>query len=109
MPRSTVVYVLFATLVATASGNPVQHPETSEWLRVLSHKQAADSPNAPPAAKQAYADALAGFVNRHPSHSRARDVYHRIQLDFAQELASHGRYQDAIRFYRAVLVGARSH
>jgi len=50
-----------------------------------------------------YADALAAFVSRNPDHSRARDVYRRVQLDFARELSALGRYQDAIRFYRAVL------
>jgi tetratricopeptide (TPR) repeat protein len=50
-----------------------------------------------------YADSLAAFVSRNPDHSRARDVYRRVQLDFARELSALGRYQDAIRFYRAVL------
>ena len=53
-----------------------------------------------------YADALAAFVSRNPDHSRARDVYRRVQLDFARELSALGRYQDAIRFYRAVLSDA---
>lgn len=50
-----------------------------------------------------YADALSSFVRRHPGHSRAREVYERVQLEFANDLAKLGRYQDAIRFYRAVL------
>ena len=56
-----------------------------------------------PQAKQLYADALSAFLQKHPGHSRAREVYDRIQLEFANELSSLGRYQDAIRFYRAVL------
>ena len=50
-----------------------------------------------------YADSLGAFVRNHPTHSRAREVYEHIQLDFARELAFLGRYQDAIRIYRAVL------
>lgn len=75
----------------------------SEWRNVLQHKKAALAPEATPRAKQAYADALAAFVRKHPSHSRARQVYERIQLEFARDLAALGRYQDSIRFYRAVL------
>jgi tetratricopeptide (TPR) repeat protein len=75
-----------------------------EWLHVLRHKKAAVAPNATPEQKQAYADSLGAFVQAHPTHSRARAVYERIQIDFANELASLGRYQDAVRFYRAVLL-----
>lgn len=76
---------------------------SAEWVRVLSRKKAAVSSKATPRQKQAYADSLAAFVTRYPTHMRAREVYHRVQLDFASELSSLGRYQDAIRFYRAVL------
>lgn len=76
---------------------------SSEWLQVLRHKQAAQAPNARPQARQMYADSLGAFVRNHPTHSRAREVYEHIQLDFARELAFLGRYQDAIRIYRAVL------
>ena len=76
---------------------------SSEWLHVLEHKKAADAPAATAQEKQVYADTLGAFVQRHPQHSRAREVYQRIQLDFARDLAAVGRYQDAIRFYRAVL------
>ena len=74
-----------------------------EWLHVLHHKKAAVAPSATPRAKQVYADSLAAFVRKYPGHPRARQVYQSIQLEFARELASLGRYQDAIRFYRAVL------
>lgn len=57
-----------------------------------------------PDSRQMYADALSAFVRRHPGHIRAREVYDRIQLEFANDLSALGRYQDAIRFYRAVLV-----
>ena len=74
-----------------------------EWLHVLHHKKAAVAPSATPRERQVYADSLAAFVRKYPAHPRARQVYQSIQLEFAHELASLGRYQDAIRFYRAVL------
>jgi hypothetical protein len=96
--------VLFAVIGASCAGSDAPD-NSSEWIRVLSRKKAAVSPAATPRQKQMYADALAGFVTRYPAHSRARDVYRRVQLDFARQLAVLGRYQDAIRFYRAVLTG----
>jgi hypothetical protein len=87
------------------SAAPDQPDHQSEWRSVLQHKKAAVSPQATPHARQIYADALSSFVRRHPGHSRAREVYERIQLEFASELASLGRDQDAIRIYRSVLRG----
>ena len=94
--------VLFA-LVATSCGGGKATDNSTEWIHVLRHKQAASAPNAPVQAKQVYADTLGAFVQTHPTHGRAREVYQHIQIDFANELASLGRYQDAIRIYRAVL------
>src|SRR5215467_10414222 len=90
-------------LLASCSGDD-GGDNSREWLHVLRHKKAAVAPNATPQQKQAYADSLGAFVQAHPTHSRARAVYERIQIDFANELASLGRYQDAVRFYRAVLL-----
>ncbi|MGZ8797467.1 MAG: hypothetical protein ACXW2F_08985 [Thermoanaerobaculia bacterium] len=89
-------------LVAACSNDQSADPQ-GDWVHVLSRKKAAVAPDATPQAKQVYADSLAAFVAKHPRHSRARDVYHRVQLEFARELAAHGRYADAIGFYRAVL------
>lgn len=86
-----------------ASCGAADSDNTSEWQRVLHWKKAAVAPSATAQQKQVYADSVAAFVQAHPTHSRARQVYQTIQLDFARELASMGRYQDAIRFYRAVL------
>lgn len=94
--------LLFALGVMFCGGRDATD-NAPEWLHVLSRKKAAVSPNATQRQKQVYADSLAAFVGRYPTHSRGREVYRRIQLDFARELASLGRYQDAIRFYRAVL------
>jgi hypothetical protein len=102
MRRILVLIVLAA--VSCSGGNRDAADNPSEWLHVLRHKQAATAPNAPVKAKQVYADTLGAFVLRHPMHSRAREVYRFIQLDFARELVSLGRYQDAVHIYRAVLV-----
>ena len=80
----------------------------SEWRDVLRHKRAAVAPAASPKDKQVYADSLSAFVQRHPNHGRAREVYDRIRLEFADELFAAGRYQDAIRFYRAILASDRT-
>jgi len=89
-------------LLASCSGDD-GGDNSREWLHVLGHKKVAVSPNATPQQKQAYADSLGAFVQKHPTHSRARELYERIQIDFANELAALGRYQDSVRFYRAVL------
>lgn len=101
MRRFLVMIALAAVSCGGGSHDVADNP--SEWLRVLRHKQAAVAPNAPAKAKQVYADTLGAFVQTHPTHSRARDVYQHIQLDFAGELAALGRYQDAIAIYRSVL------
>jgi hypothetical protein len=99
--RRLIAFVAFAA--AACGGVPGGHDNAAEWRVVLNAKKAADAPTATTHEKQVYADALAAFVDNHPSHSRAREVYRRIQLDFAKDLAGIGRYQDAIRIYRAVL------
>ena len=97
-----VHFVVLAVLLASCGSN--NSPDHSiAWRRILHQKKTAVSASATPTQKQAYADSLAAFVETHPTHSRAREVYEYIQLDFARELASLGRYRDAIRFYRAVL------
>ena len=100
MRRLLVPLALLALACCSGSDST---DSSHEWLHVLRHKKAATAPNATPQQKQAYADSLGAFVQAHPTHGRAREVYQRIQIDFANELASLGRYQDAVRFYRAVL------
>jgi len=97
--RSRSLLIVLVLVTACRSDIP---DDRSEWLHVLHRKKVATAPAASTREKQVYADTLAAFVGRNPTHSRAREVYHRIQLDFAYELASLGRYQDAIRFYRSV-------
>lgn len=95
---SIVVFVLLR-----CGATPDQPDHQAEWREVLEHKKVA-STQPTPKARQVYADALSAFVRRHPGHSRAREVYDRIRLEFATDLSALGRYQDAIRFYRAVLI-----
>jgi len=92
-----------ALVLAGCGGSGDAADPQSDWLHVLSRKKQAVSQSATTKEKQVYADTLGAFVQKHPTHSRGRAVYQRIQLDFARELASLGRSQDAIRFYRAVL------
>ena len=70
---------------------------------MLQQKKAAATPAATPNERQRYADSVRAFVEKHPNHGRARHVWQRIQIEFANDLSAMGRYQDAIRFYRAVL------
>jgi len=95
--------LLLALLAAACGGHDNASDATGEWRGILQQKRAAAAPNATARDKQVYADSLGAFVERNPSHSRAREVYQRIQIDFARDLAAIGRYQDAIRVYRAVL------
>lgn len=100
MRRTATSAVLAFMLIGC--GHPAEPDHQAEWRSVLEKKSAA-SVEASPERKQVYADTLAAFVRRHPNHIRGREVYQRIQLEFARELGALGRYQDAIRFYRAVL------
>ena len=101
MSRVLLLALLVSALACAREAEVPDHQ--SEWREVLEQKKAAVAAEASPTHKQAYADSVAAFVRKHPNHGRAREVYHHIQLEFADELASLGRYQHAIVFYRAVL------
>jgi tetratricopeptide (TPR) repeat protein len=90
-------------LFACGCADDAQPDHQAEWRGVLQHKAAATASDGSPVHKQVYADSVRAFVQKHPSHGRAREVWERLQLEFADDLASLGRYQDAIRYYRAVL------
>lgn len=98
-----LVSLLAGVLAAGCGDQPDQPDHQSEWREVLENKKAASSPDASPRQKQVYADSVRAFVQKHPNHGRGREVWQRIQLEFADELAAVGRYKDAVRFYRAVL------
>jgi len=99
--RRLFLLVTVALLAACGVSDPSD--TQNDWLHVLSRKRAAAAPAATVHARQVYADSVAAFVQSHPQHSRAREVYEHVQLDFAGELVSIGRCQDAVRIYRAVL------
>jgi len=98
-----LVSTLAAVLVIGCNGNSAQPDHQAEWRNVLEHKKAAVRADATPQQKQLYADSVRAFVQTHPNHGRAAAVWERIQLEFANELAAIGRYQDAVGFYRAIL------
>lgn len=100
---------MILTVVAASCGGGESVDHQAEWRDVLEHKRAAAAPDASPDHKQVYADSVRAFVQKHPGHGRAREVWERIQLEFANDLAAAGRYQDSIRFYRAILVHDPDH
>lgn len=102
--RFTACLPLLATLVLAGCAAEPEADLQAAWRETLRHKKAALAPDAKPADKQLYADSVRAFVEKHPDHGRGRDVWARLQVAFADDLAAAGRYQDAIRFYRAVLV-----
>jgi tetratricopeptide (TPR) repeat protein len=81
----------------------VQPDHQAEWREVLVHKASAIAPDAEPDAKQRFADSVRTFLQRHPDHGRAREVWQQLQLQFADDLAGLGRHQDAMRYYQEVL------
>lgn len=101
--RSYRLPALLLIVFAACADRNAQTDHQAEWRDVLQHKRAAVSPDAKPEHKQVYADSVRAFVQKHPDHGRAREVWQRLQLEFADDLAAMGRHQDAIRFYRAVL------
>ena len=92
---------LVLCLTACRGQQPADHQ--AEWRDVLRHKRAATAPDASPDHKQLYADSVRAFVVKHPTHNRAAQVWQRLRLEFADELAEAGRHQDAIGIYRSVL------
>jgi hypothetical protein len=103
MRVSAAFTALLGLLLIGGCGTDASPDHQAEWRDVLRHKRDAVAPDAPAERKQVYADSVRAFVEKHPNHTRAREVWQRLQLEFANDLARVGRYQDAIRFYRAVL------
>jgi hypothetical protein len=101
--RSSPAIVLLLIVLSACADRGAQPDHQAEWRNVLERKRAAVAPDAKLEHKQAYADSVRSFVEKHPDHSRGREVWQRLQLEFADDLAAMGRHQDAIRFYRAVL------
>ncbi|HEX8254294.1 MAG TPA: tetratricopeptide repeat protein [Thermoanaerobaculia bacterium] len=103
MRVSPLFFAGLALLGTACNANDPQPDHQAEWRDVLRHKPAAVAPGASTTQKQVYADSVRAFVAKHPDHGRGQQVWQRLQLEFAYDLSAVGRYQDAIRVYRAVL------
>lgn len=80
--------------------------EPADWRIVLSRKKAVARYEDARVlqARQAYVDALRDFCRRYPTHSRAREVYREVELEFARELLARGDYEQATRFFESALL-----
>lgn len=101
-PHVPLIFLLVLPLASGCNTDSQPDPQ-AEWIEVLRHKAAAVAPDAAVEQKQIYADALREFVQRHPGHDRGKEVWLNLQLTFADDLASAGRHQEAIRLYKSVL------
>lgn len=93
-------------LLLASCSPPVENTvEQQHWLDVLAAKKRYLKAEGPEAGRlrQEYVDELTRFVRGYPSHGRAREVYEQVALDFADQLMSQGRYDEAARFYRGIL------
>lgn len=98
-------FLLISLLLVSCSPPAENTVEQQQWLDVLSAKKRYLKAEGPEAdrLRQEYVDELTRFVRGYPSHGRAREVYEQVALDFADQLLSQGRYDDAARFYRGIL------
>lgn len=102
--RFSSVFLAISILASISCTDRNAGPDhTADWREVLRHKKDAATAGATPQHRQRYADSVRAFIEKHPKHGRAREVWQRLQLEFADDLAAAGRDRDAIRFYRAVL------
>jgi tetratricopeptide (TPR) repeat protein len=101
--KGFALVLLFSGLFASGCRVDVQPDHQAEWREVLGHKAAAVAPDAEADAKQRFADSVRTFLQRHPEHGRAREVWQQLQLQFADDLASLGRHDDAMRYYQQIL------
>ncbi|MFZ2491685.1 MAG: hypothetical protein WA208_09385 [Thermoanaerobaculia bacterium] len=102
MRPSRIALLLFVSALA-CNRAPAVPEDQQQWHEVLKQKRAATAPDASPQQKQIYADSVRAFVQRNPHHGRGREVWQRMQLEFADQLFERARYRDSVRFYRAVL------
>ncbi|MGH9459153.1 MAG: tetratricopeptide repeat protein [Thermoanaerobaculia bacterium] len=105
MPKITPAAALLTLCLAAGgcSHEPMAEDLAAEWAGVLDAKRAWKDAGGDVEARQRYVETLRAFVDRHPGHARAREVYEKVELDFAERLASRGDYDGAIRYYRSVL------
>jgi SmpA / OmlA family len=100
MRRTLLILVL--AIIAAGCGQQATRSAADDWRDVLARKKTALL-TGNLADRQIYANSVAAFLHDHPTHGRAREVFRRIQLEFARDLSSIGRHQDAIRVYRNIL------
>ncbi|MGA7613894.1 MAG: hypothetical protein WBX15_01825 [Thermoanaerobaculia bacterium] len=99
---STPLVLLLFVVLFSGCTDPGSRKEQQEWQSVLGVK-AQMTANPTTETKQAYADAVAGFLQLHPEHMRARHAWEELQLKRARSLAAEGRYREAAPFYRSFL------
>jgi hypothetical protein len=98
--RVVLATLMTVALLVTGCREEEQALDTrvEEWRVVLHAKRAASMSSSNPD-RQKYADELLRFVQRHPDHPRAREVYDGLQQTMARELAATGDYAAAVRYY----------
>lgn len=75
--------------------------DVEEWRLVLHAKKTALKKD-DPATREQYAARLLKFVQDHPDHARAREVYTELEIDLARDLTARGDYDRALQYLRDV-------
>lgn len=101
--RPLLLLPVLAVFLLSCNEASVTAEDHDQWREVLRQKREAVAPDATPEKKQIYADSVRAFVQKYPHHGRGREVWYRMQLEFADELSERGRYHNALRFYQAVV------
>jgi hypothetical protein len=83
---------------------PPTQPDTAVegWLGVMTLKAAAHQ-NGTTEAQQQFADGLLEFLQRHPDHGRAIEVYSGLQLELARQHSDAGAFEEAMKYYEDLL------
>jgi hypothetical protein len=103
VPPFLVAVALGVALACTESDRA--DSAAREWRVVLDVKRAAqEAPSEnQQTARQAYADAVANFLARNPTHARAAEVYEGLVFEQAGELTANARYDAAVELYQWLL------
>ena len=111
MRKITLFALIAPLLLAGCREIPFDEQAHREWRHVLEVKRAAlDAPQERRLeAKQAYVAALTDFLRAHPDYERADAAYEAVELEYARLLASRGRYDDAVVYYRSVVESNPAH
>lgn len=111
MRKITLFALVVPLLFAGCREIPYDEQAHREWRRVLEVKRAAlDAPRERRMeAKQAYVAALTAFLRAHPDYERAGTAYESVELEYARLLASRGRPDEAVVYYRSILESNPGH